>query len=288
LTTIGDIDSKLSQWAPPSLAESWDNTGLLLGDRHAPVLKVMTCLTITPLVVEEAIGRRVSLIVSHHPLPFRPIREITTDQTTGRLLWDLATHRVNVLSLHTRYDSAVAGINQQLAETLQLVDVQPLELPGFPSSNPGLPGSASGVLSQSNPTAASSPGQVGGRGRWGRFSVPRSLTSIANSLKQALKVSQIQHVSSGRTEIQTAAIGCGSAGEFLKDAKQRGCELLLVGETNFHTCLEAQAAKIELLLVGHFASERFAQEVLAQRLAIEFPTLEVWCSESETDPIGWL
>jgi putative NIF3 family GTP cyclohydrolase 1 type 2 len=64
--------------------------------------------------------------------------------------------------------------------------------------------------------------------------------------------------------------------------------MLITGETNFHTCLEAQAQGIALLLVGHFASERFAVEALAERLASDFADLKVWASQSEADPLTWV
>ncbi|MBL8889670.1 MAG: Nif3-like dinuclear metal center hexameric protein [Planctomycetaceae bacterium] len=282
MTTVGEIDAKLRQWAPAPLAESWDNTGLLLGDPQARVVNLMTCLTVTPPVVAEAIRRHVSLIVTHHPLPFRPLRSLTTNDDTGRLLWHLACHRVSLLSLHTRYDSARDGINQQLAEFLQLEEVQALEQKSLTddanSSQEHVP-SINIASPQTCPV---------GRGRWGVYSQPRPILNIADTLKQKLRVQHLQHVSSGHTEIKQVAIGCGSAGEFIKDARRLGCDLLVLGETNFHTCLEAQAARIDLLLVGHFASERFAQEVLAARLATELPATNVWCSESETDPIRWL
>ncbi|MDP1559981.1 MAG: Nif3-like dinuclear metal center hexameric protein [Pirellulaceae bacterium] len=285
MITIGEVDAALRLWAPSCLAESWDNTGLLLGDPLAPAVNVMTCLTITPCVVAEAIRRETSLVVTHHPLPFRPIRGITTTDDTGRLLWHLASHRVGVLSLHTRYDSAAEGINQQLAESMQLENIQALE-PKYDSlGSEGLEVGESSGACETDPQARF---LAIGRGRWGSYTSPRSIPEIAAILKQTLRIEHLQHVASGHQQIRTVAIGCGSAGEFVKDARRLGCDLLVLGETTFHTCLEAQAAQVDLLLLGHFASERFAQEVLAQRLAQRFPAINVWCSDAETDPIRWL
>ena len=82
-------------------------------------------------------------------------------------------------------------------------------------------------------------------------------------------------------------MACGAAGEFLPLARENGCDCLVVGETRFHTCLEAEALGIGLLLPGHFASERFALECLADVLKEEFPNLEIWPSRREKDPIWW-
>jgi putative NIF3 family GTP cyclohydrolase 1 type 2 len=85
--------------------------------------------------------------------------------------------------------------------------------------------------------------------------------------------------------LQKIAVGCGSAGSFLEDVKRSGCNVFVTGETSFHLCLEARASKIGLILTGHYASERFAVERLAEILARQFPDLQVWASRMETDPI---
>jgi putative NIF3 family GTP cyclohydrolase 1 type 2 len=83
-------------------------------------------------------------------------------------------------------------------------------------------------------------------------------------------------------------VACGSAGEFVGAAMERGSQLLVTGETRLHTCYEAEARGIALLLAGHYASERFGVERLAAILAREFPALKAWASRDETDPLTWL
>lgn len=76
----------MDSFAPTRLAEDWDNVGLLVGDRTAQVERVMTCLTVTPESAAEAIDRKADLIVSHHPLPFRPLKKLTTDVVPSQLI----------------------------------------------------------------------------------------------------------------------------------------------------------------------------------------------------------
>ena len=117
---LKDLCDYLDHFAPPLLAEEWDNVGLLAGDPQLPVHRVMTCLTITPQSAEESIRRHADLVVTHHPLPFRAIKRLVTTTTPGRLLWELLTHRVAIYSPHTAFDSTAAGINQRLSEGLGL------------------------------------------------------------------------------------------------------------------------------------------------------------------------
>src|SRR4051812_33175852 len=127
MTTVADICAFLDDFAPPALAAEWDNVGLLVGDRAQKVERLMACLTITPSVALEAIRERVDLIITHHPLPFKPLKRLTADQPAGRMLLDLIRAGIAIYSPHTAFDSAAAGINQQLAEGLGLKDIQPLE-----------------------------------------------------------------------------------------------------------------------------------------------------------------
>src|SRR6185295_4799585 len=123
METVESVSAFLEEFAPPILAEEWDNVGLLVGDRPQAVSRVMTCLTLTGASVAEAIDDRAQLVVTHHPLPFKPLKRITTDNTTGRLLWQLIRAGVAIYSPHTAFDSTAAGINQRLAERLELGDI---------------------------------------------------------------------------------------------------------------------------------------------------------------------
>jgi dinuclear metal center YbgI/SA1388 family protein len=249
----------LERFAPSTLAEEWDNVGLLIGDGDREARKVMTCLTITPSTAREAIDNRADLIVSHHPLPFAALKRITADSVVGRLLLDLIAARIAVFSPHTAFDSAPRGINQRLAEGLGLRDIAPLKL---------------------HP-------EGGGSGRFGALEAPLTLSEFAGKLKHFSKIESLQIVGRAEQQVRKAAVACGAAGEFLPFARECGCDCLVVGEARFHTCLEAEALGVGLLLPGHFASERFALECLADVLQESFPDLEIWPSREEKDPLRW-
>lgn len=257
---LAELCRFLEDFAPSRLAEDWDNVGLLVGDPQQAVRRVMTCLTITPASAAEGVRERVDVIVTHHPLPFKALKQLTTQTTPGRLLLDLIRAGIAVHSPHTAFDSALTGINQRLAEGLGLQQIQPLV------PNPRDP-------------------QQLGSGRFGRLGTPRTVTEVAERLKQFLGIASLQAVGNLERQVTLAAVACGSAGSFLQPATRVGCELLVTGETSFHTCLEAEASGVALLLPGHFASERFAVERLAEVIAAQFPVLEVFASREERDPI---
>jgi dinuclear metal center YbgI/SA1388 family protein len=257
---VAEIVRMMEQIAPPALSESWDNTGLLLGDMGGPVSRIMTCLSVTPESVQEAVGGRVQLMISHHPLPFKPLLKITSDTLPGRLVWRLATNGIALYSPHTAWDSAMDGINAQLARKLSLIDIESL----VPNPHHEL-----------------------GAGRCGSLSKPADLTSLAYKLSHSLPHCRPRAVATSST-ISRVAIACGSGGSFLAAAAAQDCQLLVTGEATFHTCLEAQAQGIGLLMIGHFASEKFAMDQLAARLASALPGTTVWGCTCESDPVSAL
>jgi dinuclear metal center YbgI/SA1388 family protein len=257
MPTVAAVAAFLEQLAPFRLAEDWDNVGLLVGHRDRTVTKLMTCLTVTPASAAEAVESGAELIVTHHPFPFAATKRLTADTTVGRMLLDLIAAHVAVFSAHTAFDSAGEGINQRLAAGLQLRGIAPL----VPHAE----------------------GQ--GAGRYGWLANPLSLGQLAARLKQFLKIEQLQLVGNPQQTIRTVAVACGAAGELLDAARQNACDATVVGEARFHTCLEAEALGIGLLLPGHFASERFAVECLADVLARQFQDVQVWASRNECDPV---
>src|ERR1700757_3309074 len=103
MLTVSAVAEFLEQFAPAHLAEEWDNVGLLVGDSARRVERIMTCLTLTADSVAEATAERADLVVTHHPLPFRPVKRLTTETPDGLLLLALIEERVGVYSPHTAF-----------------------------------------------------------------------------------------------------------------------------------------------------------------------------------------
>lgn len=265
MPTINDICQFLDEFAPTQLAEDWDNVGLLVGDRASAVEKIMTCLTVTPGSAAEAIDRGVGLIVSHHPVLFRATKRITTDTTSSRLLWDLIRAGISIYSPHTGFDSAAEGINQSLCEKIGLENIEPL----VPTVDPDAP--------------------IGlGAGRTGQTESPVSFADFVANVKKQFGLPGVHVVGDMQKQISKVASACGSGGSFLDKAVKKSCDCFVTGEATFHTCLEAESQGINLLLLGHYSSERFAVEMLAEKIQQCFSDLDVWASEKESDPLAWV
>ncbi|GAB4141400.1 MAG: Nif3-like dinuclear metal center hexameric protein [Thermogutta sp.] len=262
MLSVAQVVDFLESFAPLCLAEEWDNVGLLVGSQDRRVRKIMTCLTLTERTAREAVEREAGLVVTHHPLPFRPQRRWTTETATGSVLWDLAAARVCVYSPHTAFDSASRGINQLLAEKIGLQDIRPL------------------IANEETPEL--------GVGRRGMLPAEMSLLECAQLVKNVLGIKFTRAAGSPQMRIHSVAVGCGASEELLEKVAEAGCQAFVVGEARFHKCIEAEFRGIGLLMVGHYASERFAVEHLASVLQEQFPQIEVWASASENDPIRWM
>lgn len=108
------------EFSPKQYALEGDPIGLQIGTLNKPVKKIMIALDVLEEVVDEAIAEDVDLIIAHHPLIYRPLKTINTETTYGRILEKLMTHQVTVYAAHTNLDVAVGGVNDLLAEALQL------------------------------------------------------------------------------------------------------------------------------------------------------------------------
>jgi dinuclear metal center YbgI/SA1388 family protein len=266
---LAEIIEQFEKIAPLSLAEEWDNVGLLIGDPDAEVASALTCLTLTPDVAREAIDSGAKLVISHHPILFRPVQRITTANSEGRMLLDLIRAGVAVYSAHTAYDSARDGINQQLATALGLQNIAPIR-----------PKAVAAVELNATPEAPL------GSGRCGTLPKPLKVTDLLARVKNSLGLESLQFTGDEKSTVTKLGIACGSAAEFLRDAHRSGCQALLTGEARFHALLEARELGIALILAGHYATEKPAMEQFAVQIESACPGLRVAPSLAEDDPVN--
>jgi dinuclear metal center YbgI/SA1388 family protein len=125
---VADIVGIINKIAPSELAEAWDNPGLQVGDPAAEVTRVMVALDPTPDVVDSAITASCQLLVTHHPLIFKPLKSISSANPLGAVIQKAIKGGVAIVTLHTNYDIAVGGLNDVLARKIGLLDSVPLKI----------------------------------------------------------------------------------------------------------------------------------------------------------------
>ena len=255
MSTVQSISDALNRWAPPKIAEEWDNVGLLIGDPSAEVEKVLVCLDAGIGAIEKAVEIGAQMIVAHHPLIFRSIRNVRVDLPMGRRLKLLLKNDIAAFAAHTNLDSTSGGVNDVLASRLGLIDVKPLE-------------------EQS---------EVPKLGRLGRLPSAMSVKEFAMHVKRSLGAEYVRLSEAGSFEIKKVGI-CGGAGaDFIMRAKFYGADAFVTGDVKYH---EAQAAidnGIHVIDAGHFATEHPIVEVIADKLRAEFEGIEVITFDGEKD-----
>ena len=247
MVTLKDIMEWIEVVAPVSLAESWDNVGLQIGDPQQRVNRVMTCLTVTEEVADQALTQGSDCIVAHHPLIFRPLTRIDASQPLGRLIQKLCHRQIAVYSCHTNYDRAPYGLNHRLAQVLKLTDARPL----VPTEAvPGL------VVEGQSPQP--------GLGRLGELVGHFSWDEYLAYVKEALDIGEVRIIRGQRQSGGPRRVAvCGGSGGSLIAAAQTA-DLYITGDVDYHDALLAQDLGLEVWDLGHFGTEKLAANWLAE------------------------
>ncbi|MFW9597136.1 MAG: Nif3-like dinuclear metal center hexameric protein [Paludibacter sp.] len=124
---LSEIMALLETEAPLMLQENYDNSGLLIGNKNDDISKILVTIDITEEVVNEAVEHNCNLIISHHPLIFKPIKSINSDSDTGRSIIKLIKNNIAVYAAHTNFDNIISGVNGKIAEKLGLINTKVLQ-----------------------------------------------------------------------------------------------------------------------------------------------------------------
>jgi dinuclear metal center YbgI/SA1388 family protein len=243
--TIREIIARLHEHAPLTLAEPWDNAGLLLGDPDREATCILIGLDPTTSLVEEAIALGVDTIITHHPLIFKPLAAINTAEPTGRFIETALSHRISVIACHTNLDSAANGVSDALARAIGLNIVQPL-----------VAGSAADDLHQ-------------GLGRIGRFPEAVPSATLLRRLGEALQLSALFIAGRLPESISTVALCGGSGSDLAAVAHARGADIYITAEIKHHTARWAEECGFCLIEGTHYGTERHAVALLADILQAE-------------------
>lgn len=236
---------------PKDLAYDWDNVGIQVGSLNIKAKKVLVTLDVTKEVVKEAIDLKVNMILSHHPLMFIPMKTINFDSPKGWIVKNLIKHNITVYSAHTNYDLADGGMNDTLAEALDIKSPKLLDLDD----------------------------EIG---RYGDIE-PVEFSEFINDVKRKLKLDLVKVIGRDDKTIKTIGISGGSGSKHMYQAKMRGCDVYLTGDVTYHTALDAIALGITVVDIGHHAEKIFVPTI-TEDLQKQFPDIEFIESRINTDP----
>jgi len=251
MATVKQIYEAVDRFAPFSTQMGFDNSGFLVGNPDAEVTRVLVALDITLPVVREAVDLGAQLILSHHPVIFHPVKSIVEGDPAGDKLTALIRNGISAVCAHTNLDVAVGGVNDKLAQALGMKECEVFSVDGLDCE-----------------------GRPFGLGRIGLTDHPYDMPTFARKVKDDLKAAGVRFVDSGRP-VNKVAVGGGSCGDLLREAKEKGCDVLVTADVKYDVFLDAKALGISLIDAGHFPTENVVLPVLCRLVEERCPGVEV-------------
>ena len=247
--TVFELYRFLENKIPRSLSCEWDNDGLMCcPDPDREVKKVLLALDITEAIVNEAQEMGCDVILSHHPLVFRPVKALTTEGGVPRKLIRLVQNGISAMSFHTRLDAVCGGVNDMLAATLGLENV-----------------SAFGPEGEQ-------------MGRIGNLAAPLSLEVFAEQVKKTLGAPFV--LVSGAGQVSRVAVLGGEGDDFIREAESVGADVLVSGRLGYHPMTDAPEGSIALIEAGHYYTERPVLSALEKMVKEADGSIETIIAES--------
>lgn len=257
MPTVADILQCVETIAPRYMKEDWDNVGLNVGRRDKEVRKILVALDPFAHVCQEAKDFGADLLVTHHVLIFRP--GFVTDATAqGQNTLFLIENGIAHINAHTNLDLAPGGVNDVLAATLGLEDITVLD-----------------------PAGTDTEGRPYGLLRCGSVS-EQSLDTFLSTVKHSLGCEGLRYADAGKP-VRKVAVGGGSCCSEMQEAVDFGCDTFVTSDAKYNDFWDAKDLGLNLIDAGHFYTENPIVTVLAEKIAVAFPDIQVKISETHRD-----
>jgi len=261
---IKDILERLENIAPTVLAETWDNPGLQVGSYSQEITKIFLSLDPTLKALRSAERRNAQLLFTHHPLIFKPLSRLDINTHPGDVIVEAVKSGVSVITAHTNLDMAKGGINDILADLLELQHIEVLE--------------------------KKDEAEYAGLGRIGDLPAAVRLSVLVEKVKRVFGAEQVKIVGREDEQVRRVAVVGGSGGSLVYLASKKRADLLVTGDIGHHHALEAESLGIALIDAGHFHTEKTAFGAFAERLRAMVTEwgweVAIEVDEDETDPMG--
>ncbi len=243
MLNLAKLSEKFEERFPLELAESWDNVGLLVGDKDKKINKVLVCLDLTYQAIKKAKEENIDLIISHHPLIFSPSKKILKDDLLGGKILELIENKIAVYAAHTNLDSGKGGLNDYVLSKMNLkgeiydYDLIPLRKV---------------VLDE----------------EW-------ELSDLAKYIKNELGLKNIRMVRSKQNKkIKKLGLTTGGGDSFIPQVLSN-VDLFITGDLRHHIALDSSEQDLHLIDLEHYGSEKFVVDLLENILKDIDTDLEV-------------
>ena len=253
---VKDIIKVIEDFAPLSIQEGWDNSGLCVGSPEDEVTSVLLALDCTPALVDEAVACGADMIITHHPLIFSGLKKISPDNMVGEAVIKAIRAGISIYAAHTNADKVLAGVSGAMAAKLGLENVRILEDEGTGS----------------------------GLGAVGDLPEPMTAEHAVALVKErfALKCMKASKPISGM--ISRVAMCGGSGGSLIGAAQKAGAQLYISGDISYHNFFTPEGFMI--MDIGHYESEIEIVDILFSLLKKNFPTFAVRITQNiNSNPI---
>ena len=242
---VKDIIEVIEEFAPLSLQEGWDNSGLCIGSPEDPVTSVLFGLDCTPELVDEAVACGADMIVTHHPLIFSGLKKISSDNKVGEAVIKAIKAGISIYAAHTSADKVIAGVSGAMAARLGLENVRILDEDGD--------GTGLGVVGD----------------------LPHPLTSdeAVALVKERFGLEMMKTSRPLEGMISRVAMCGGSGGSLIGAAMRSGAQLYISGDISYHNFFTADGFMI--MDIGHYESEIEIVDILFSLIKKKFPTFAV-------------
>ena len=265
---VRDVTAALEAFAPLSIQEKWDNSGLCIGSPDQEVHGILLGFDCTPALVDEAVACGADLIVTHHPLIFGGLKKIAPEDPVGLAVIKAVRAGIAVYAAHTTADKVASGVSGAMARRLGLKHVSILD----PDGTRFLDGTEETV----------------GLGMVGDWTEPLSCEEAVARVKEAFGLKQVRCSRFIPGKISRVAMCGGSGSSLIEAARAAGAQLYLCGDVSYHHFFTPSG--FVLMDIGHFESEVEIVDILFSLLRKNFPTFAVRVSKAlkDSNPIQYL